>query len=334
MLYKSSRALDANEASFFASSKDQLECSYKDHAADFVPLEFQIPTSLGTGNLFPHLFNGRGTESAFPVKLHKVLEDAEKQGLDSIVSWQPHGRCFLVKNQSEFVQRILKGPDSRLKQTKFPSFLRQLNLYGFKRISNGRDKGGYYHELFLKGKPFLSYYLQRCRIKGTKVRKPASPDSEPNFYAMPFLTAEQKNENKPKDQPNGGAIHSSINIPLGLLGKISSNRLKPLGRPPPLPYSIACGPLPQKTSWYFHDKLKKDNLPKRSRDDPALPFDGVEPLRVFDADCVPGQENDRVSSFSSKNILAVQQPEERLKHDGLPEDAEFEHFVNMTMSSM
>ena len=109
MLYKSSRALDANEASFFASSKDQLECSYKDHAADFVPLEFQIPTSLGTGNLFPHLFNGRGTESAFPVKLHKVLEDAEKQGLDSIVSWQPHGRCFLVKNQSEFVQRILKG---------------------------------------------------------------------------------------------------------------------------------------------------------------------------------------------------------------------------------
>jgi hypothetical protein len=51
----------------------------------------------------------------------------------------------------------------------------------------GRDKGGYYHELFLRNKHFLSYRIQRMKIKGTGARKPGSPDTEPNFYNTPFL---------------------------------------------------------------------------------------------------------------------------------------------------
>jgi hypothetical protein len=51
----------------------------------------------------------------------------------------------------------------------------------------GRDKGGYYHELFLRSKRFLSHRIQRIKIKGTGARKPSSPDTEPNFYDAPFL---------------------------------------------------------------------------------------------------------------------------------------------------
>jgi hypothetical protein len=51
----------------------------------------------------------------------------------------------------------------------------------------GRDKGGYYHELFLRSKRFLSYRIQRMKIKGTGARKPGSPETEPNFYNAPFL---------------------------------------------------------------------------------------------------------------------------------------------------
>jgi hypothetical protein len=51
----------------------------------------------------------------------------------------------------------------------------------------GRDKGGYYHELFLRSKRFLSHRIQRIKIKGAGARKPGSPETEPNFYNVPFL---------------------------------------------------------------------------------------------------------------------------------------------------
>ena len=66
----------------------------------------------------------------------------------------------------------------------------QLNMYGFKRLSHGMDKGGYYHEMFLQSYPLLAKKIQRQKIKGNGPRRPAQPDQEPNFYAMPNLQAE------------------------------------------------------------------------------------------------------------------------------------------------
>ena len=43
----------------------------------------------------------------FPVRLWDLLVSLENQGLDHIVSWAPHGRCFVVRNQEEFVRSIL-----------------------------------------------------------------------------------------------------------------------------------------------------------------------------------------------------------------------------------
>ena len=76
---------------------------------------------------------------------------------------------------------------SCFRQTKFASFQRQLNLYGFRRITTGKDKGGYYHELFLRGRTLLALKMQRTKVKGTGARKPSQPDTEPDFYAMPFV---------------------------------------------------------------------------------------------------------------------------------------------------
>jgi hypothetical protein len=47
----------------------------------------------------------------------------------------------------------------------------------------GRDKGGYYHELFLRNKRFLAHRITKVKVKGTGTRKPSSPETEPNFYA-------------------------------------------------------------------------------------------------------------------------------------------------------
>lgn len=51
----------------------------------------------------------------------------------------------------------------------------------------GHDKGGYYHELFLRGKPHLANKIPRTKLKNDGARKSTSPETEPNFYSYPFL---------------------------------------------------------------------------------------------------------------------------------------------------
>mmetsp|Transcript_24808 Transcript_24808/g.36374 ORF Transcript_24808/g.36374 Transcript_24808/m.36374 type:complete len:273 (-) Transcript_24808:74-892(-) len=80
-------------------------------------------------------------------------------GHSDIVSWAPHGRSFVVKKPEEFVRTALSKHFKT--QTKFSSFRRQMNLYGFKRLSTGPDAGGYYHELFVRNKPLLAYRIVR-----------------------------------------------------------------------------------------------------------------------------------------------------------------------------
>jgi hypothetical protein len=43
----------------------------------------------------------------FPEILHYVLNDMEKDGLQHVAAWQPHGRCFVVHDQKLFVEKIL-----------------------------------------------------------------------------------------------------------------------------------------------------------------------------------------------------------------------------------
>lgn len=149
-------------------------CTYQDHAEE---------EEMETSSLSEKITEPESAEQIiFPVKLHNMLNQVEKQGLADVVGWAPHGRCFLVRSKEAFASRIL----SRwFRQSKFASFQRQLNLYGFKRITTGPDKGGYYHELFLRSKIFLCHRIERVKIKGSKPgRIKAYADAEPDFYKM------------------------------------------------------------------------------------------------------------------------------------------------------
>jgi len=119
-----------------------------------------------------------GVTTPFPWKLHIML-DAMDKGDKSIVCWQPHGRAFMVHKPKDFVQQVMSH---FFNQTKYASFQRQLNLYGFSRLTHGPDKGAYYHNCFVRGKRHLCKGMIRQKIKGTKVRKSLSPEDEPNFY--------------------------------------------------------------------------------------------------------------------------------------------------------
>lgn len=122
-----------------------------------------------------------GVAVPFPNKLHAVLDQVEADGLAHVISWQPHGRCFAIHQPQEFVDYVMPR---YFRQSKLTSFQRQLNLYGFSRLTRGGDAGGYYHELFLRGKVNLCKQMQRTKVKGTMFKAASSPENEPDFYRM------------------------------------------------------------------------------------------------------------------------------------------------------
>lgn len=149
---------------------------------------------------------GPGGDPAFPVKLHYVLSELKREGLDNIVSWQPHGRCFLVHDSKQFAALVLPN---YFRQSKYSSFRRQLNLYGFKRLTTGQDKNGYYHERFLRGKPDLAHKVLRTIIKNKGPRRAASPSTEPNLYAYSSLPDADTEQHKNHRQESFNAQEST-----------------------------------------------------------------------------------------------------------------------------
>jgi len=131
-----------------------------------------------------------GVVTPFPWKLHEMLENVEGDGFSHLVSWQSHGRAFVVKDSVRFVEKVMPF---YFKQSKFASFQRQLNLYGFRRLTQGKDKGCYFHDCFLRGKRSLCNEMSRQKVKGTKVRR-AILEMEPDLYQLPCIPSQQCDE--------------------------------------------------------------------------------------------------------------------------------------------
>jgi len=96
--------------------------NYHDHALDPVNNEHLEAHQDKNGHTHHHMM-------AFPLKLYDMLERVEAEGKQDIVSWQSHGRCFVVHDSAKFKQLL----PNYFKLSKIASFQRQLNLYGFQR---------------------------------------------------------------------------------------------------------------------------------------------------------------------------------------------------------
>jgi hypothetical protein len=138
-----------------------------------------------------------GVAEPFPMKLYRMLQDVEEEGKSHIASFYHHGRAFGIHDIDAFTDEIL--PKYFSKQSKLVSFVRQLNLYGFVRIHSGQNLGGYYHELFLKGRPKLLPFMRRtgASSKGKEDRRKCKdrnvPAIQPDFYAMqPVLSSQER----------------------------------------------------------------------------------------------------------------------------------------------
>eukprot|EP00977_Amphora_coffeiformis_P021546 scaffold9455_cov163-Amphora_coffeaeformis.AAC.5 len=154
----------------------------------------------------------RTPNAAFPLKLHETLAVIERDGLDHVIGWMPHGRSFKIHKHQEFVDDILP---KYFVMTKKSSFLRQLNLYGFNRLSgSGPDQGSYYHEKFLRGLKFLCRRMARIKVNGNGIRAAGNPDDEPNFAIFP---------NCPPDSSSNGQMGLSMSDQEGEEAHVNSD---------------------------------------------------------------------------------------------------------------
>ncbi|CAD8071749.1 unnamed protein product [Paramecium sonneborni] len=90
----------------------------------------------------------------FILKTYQMLEEPQN---GNIVSWTAQGTAFIVYNQQLMEKQVLQN---FFKHSNYSSFVRQLNLYNFKKV---RSKEGqiFKHKCFRKGMKSMLQFIKR-----------------------------------------------------------------------------------------------------------------------------------------------------------------------------
>mmetsp|Transcript_11250 Transcript_11250/g.24326 ORF Transcript_11250/g.24326 Transcript_11250/m.24326 type:complete len:561 (-) Transcript_11250:317-1999(-) len=136
-------SLQAAVEASFASAASQKNSTNTDKVADQQEAAMDGKKAT-TGDEKSKQFNEE-IPLTFPQRLMELLDSEES---NDIIGWLPHGRGFLIYQKRRFAADILP---KHFKQSKFTSFTRKLNRWGFTRISRGPETGAYYHPYFRKG---------------------------------------------------------------------------------------------------------------------------------------------------------------------------------------
>ncbi|XP_043563471.1 heat shock factor protein 4 [Chiloscyllium plagiosum] len=101
---------------------------------------------------------------AFLTKLWTLVEDPES---NELISWSESGTSFHVFDQGRFAKEVLP---KYFKHNNMASFVRQLNMYGFRKVVNieqsglvkpERDDTEFQHLYFLRGQEHLLEHIKR-----------------------------------------------------------------------------------------------------------------------------------------------------------------------------
>ncbi|EED91834.1 hypothetical protein THAPSDRAFT_22570 [Thalassiosira pseudonana CCMP1335] len=161
-----------------------------------------------------------------PAKLNAMLSDPE---ISSFITWMPHGRSFSVVDRENFAKYALPryfGHDN------FPSFVRIVNAWGFRRIVSGKDRDSYYHELFLRGRPDLHERMKR--VPSAHRKTPVSKgDKVPDFYELAKVSPLQEATFNPQGMSQMGGMRGGMQglgmMNPGMLGGLGLSNFGPYG---------------------------------------------------------------------------------------------------------
>lgn len=130
------------------------------------------------------------SKDIFPQRLFEILQGP----FSHIISWLPHGCSFVIVRPDVFscevLPRFFPSSDSR-SNTKYASFTRKLNRWGFRQATRGPDTGAFYHPSFRRDQPDLCVDMV-CQ----KSRKRSSPSKRANG-GRPVKSSTESSSRKP-----------------------------------------------------------------------------------------------------------------------------------------
>lgn len=147
----------------FVESKDE---AFNDSAS--------LKTDIGDDDKVENLSNKKVSSDedleeeipvSFPQRLMDILSNEEHS---DVISWLPHGKGFIIYKKKKFAVRVMP---KYFKQSKFTSFTRKLNRWGFVRVTRGYETGAYYHKLFQRGNLRLCMQMS-CQSSKTGTMPP------------------------------------------------------------------------------------------------------------------------------------------------------------------
>ncbi|GKY97796.1 hypothetical protein MPSEU_000737700 [Mayamaea pseudoterrestris] len=100
-----------------------------------------------------------------------------------VISWLPHGRSFVIYSKTALESKIL--PTHFHKQSKYSSFTRKLNRWGFSRIVRGPEMGAYFHPYFRRGEHRLAVQMSCHNSSKDDCVKDVDASSPPRVAMFP-----------------------------------------------------------------------------------------------------------------------------------------------------
>ncbi|XP_057478939.1 heat stress transcription factor A-8-like isoform X1 [Actinidia eriantha] len=102
----------------------------------------------------------------FLLKCHEMVDD---QSTDALISWSSNGDSFVISDVTEFESELLP---KYFKHNNFASFVRQLNIYGFRKIDP--DRYEFANDQFIKGQKHLLKNIFRRKQSQVTIQRKSS----------------------------------------------------------------------------------------------------------------------------------------------------------------
>ncbi|CAD8178470.1 unnamed protein product [Paramecium pentaurelia] len=125
--------------------------------------------------IYPHL---KVSVPSFLIKTYEILEN---ESLSNLISWNKEGTAFIVYNPHELSSKVLAN---YFKHKNYPSFLRQLNMYNFKKTRNQYGSSEFRHKWFKKGQKNMIQYIRRRNQEesDSKIETKEQKNHELDYY--------------------------------------------------------------------------------------------------------------------------------------------------------